>query len=98
MKNQNLLNRKKSSTGALFPVPSSTGWIIQKWLDLSVGDYFVLLNDHNPVRMREQFAAQWPGAFDWRYLQQGPDEFRIKITKLKATAPVGEVIESCGGH
>ena len=33
------------------PIPCSVkhGLIIQTWLQLPVGDYFVLLNDHDPV-------------------------------------------------
>jgi len=50
------------------------------------------------VPLRHQFAAQWPAAFTWEHLVKGPTEFRIKITKLKVTAPVAEVAECCGGH
>jgi len=62
--------------------------IFQRWLDLPLGGYFVLLNDHDPVPLRYQFQAEFPGAFLWDYLETGPDEFRVKITKLRAiTAP-----------
>lgn len=82
------------------PIPCSVKHklIIEKWLGLAVGDYFVLLNDHDPVPLYYQFSAEWPGAFTWQHLVKGPEEFRVKITKLKATAPVGEVAECCGGH
>jgi uncharacterized protein (DUF2249 family) len=82
------------------PIPCSVkhGMIIQKWLDLPVGDYFVLLNDHDPVPLYYQFSAEWPGAFTWQHLVKGPEEFRVKITKLKAAAPVGEVAQCCSGH
>ena len=56
--------------------------IFQRWFDLPVGSYFVLLNDHDPVPLRYQFEGQFPGAFSWEYLEQGPEEFRVKITKL----------------
>lgn len=82
------------------PIPCSIkhGMIIKNWLDLAVGDYFVLLNDHDPVPLYYQFAAQWPGAFTWEHLVKGP-EFRVKITKVKPTSqPGGEVSECCGGH
>jgi uncharacterized protein (DUF2249 family) len=39
------------------------------------------------VPLRYQFAAQWPEAFTWEHLVKGPDEFRVKITKLKETEP-----------
>jgi uncharacterized protein (DUF2249 family) len=98
MKNQNLIEPEKIYDGRSIPCSVKHGLIIQKWLDLPVGDYFVLLNDHDPVRMRDQFSAQWPQAFSWEHLVKGPEEFRIKITKLKAIAPVAEAVECCGGH
>ena len=55
--------------------------IFQRWAELPVGHHFVLINDHDPVPLWYQFAAQFPGVFDWEYLQRGPDEFHVKITK-----------------
>jgi uncharacterized protein (DUF2249 family) len=83
------------------PIPCSVkhGLIIRTWLDLAVDDHFVLLNDHDPVPLYYQFAAQWPGAFSWEHLVKGPDEFRVKITKLKPlAAQTGDVPSPCGGH
>jgi len=57
--------------------------IIAKWRALPVGAAFVLVNNHDPVRLQKQFAEQWPESFAWKYLAQGPEEFRIQITKLK---------------
>ena len=81
------------------PIPCSIkhGLIIRTWLELPVDDYFILLNDHDPVPLFYQFSAQWPGAFEWKHLVQGPDEFRVKITKLKAlSGTVAAARESCG--
>lgn len=58
--------------------------IFQRWFDLPVGGHFILLNDHDPVPLRYQFEGQFAGAFSWEYLEQGPEDFRVKITKLKA--------------
>jgi uncharacterized protein (DUF2249 family) len=83
------------------PIPCSVkhGLIIRIWLDLPVGDHFILLNDHDPAPLRYQFAAQWPNAFAWEHLVKDPAEFRIKITKLKPlVAPVGSIAECCGAH
>ena len=83
------------------PIPCSIkhGLIIRTWIDLPVGDHFVLLNDHDPVPLRYQFAAQWPEAFSWEYLAQAPEEFRVKITKLKELEPsVDPVPSGCDGH
>jgi len=76
------------------PIPCSIkhGLIIQTWLDLQVGQHFILLNDHDPVPLFYQFSAQWPDTFTWQHLVKTPDEVRVKITKLRpltaATAPV----------
>ena len=83
------------------PIPCSVkhGLIIRTWLELPVNDHFILLNDHDPVPLYYQFAAQWPEAFTWEHLVKGPDEFRVKITKLKPlTAPISEAPSCCGGH
>ena len=81
------------------PIPCSVkhGLIIQKWLDLAVNDYFILLNDHDPVPLYYQFSAEWPQAFSWEHLKKGPDEFRVKITKLKPATKKSEAT-CCGGH
>jgi uncharacterized protein (DUF2249 family) len=57
--------------------------IFQRWLDLPAGEYFVLLNDHDPVPLRYQFEAEFPSVFSWEYLEKGPEDFRVKITKLR---------------
>jgi uncharacterized protein (DUF2249 family) len=83
------------------PIPCSVkhGLIIKQWLELSVGDHFILLNDHDPVPLRYQFAAQWPDTFTWEHLVNIPGEARVKITKLKSlAAPASPVAECCGGH
>jgi len=58
--------------------------IFQRWKDLAVGQFFVLLNDHDPVPLRYQFDGEFKGMFSWDYLEKGPEEFRVKITKLRA--------------
>jgi uncharacterized protein (DUF2249 family) len=81
------------------PIPCSVkhGLIIQTWLGLPVGGHFILLNDHDPVPLFYQFSAQWPGAFTWEHLVKGPEEFRVKITKLKSSEEVvAETESACG--
>ena len=81
------------------PCSVKHGLILRTWLELPVGDHFILLNDHDPVRLQNQFAAQWPWAFTWEHLGQQPDEFRIKITKLKELGePAVPIATSCDGH
>ena len=86
------------------PIPCSIkhGLIIRTWLEMPVGEHFVLLNDHDPVPLYYQFAAQWPGAFTWEHLVKGPEEYLVKITKLRAvvdaTVNAPGATGSCGHH
>ncbi len=58
------------------------GQIVRRALDLPVGRHFVLVNDHDPIPLRHQFEAEFPGAFSWEYIERGPDDFRVRITRL----------------
>lgn len=75
--------------------------IFERWAALPVGAHFVLVNDHDPVPLYYQFAAMFPGAFEWTYLVAGPDEFHVKITRLAASPtrpPVAPPPMTCGSH
>ena len=99
MQTENLVSADKVMDVRPIPCSIKHGLIIKQWLELPVGDHFVLLNDHDPVPLYYQFAAQWPNAFTWEHLVNLPGEARVKITKLKALdAPVEPVAERCGGH
>ena len=79
------------------PIPCRVkhGLIFQRWLDLPVGGHFVLLNDHDPVPLRYQFEAEFPHALSWEYLERGPDDFRVRITKLRATTGATTIPAGC---
>ena len=66
------------------PCSVKHGLIIDAWLELAVGDHFILVNGHDPVPLYYQFAAEWPGTFRWEHLRRDPEDFHVKITKLKA--------------
>ncbi len=85
------------------PIPCSIkhGLILKTWRALPVGDYFVLLNDHDPVPLRYQFEAEFPGAFKWEYMGRGPDDFRVKLTKLQPlpdTQSADPATYGCSAH
>lgn len=70
--------------------------IFQRWLDLPVNEFFVLFNDHDPVPLRYQFEAEFAGAFSWEYLERGPEDFRVKITKLRPVNAPPAMPTGCG--
>jgi uncharacterized protein (DUF2249 family) len=83
------------------PCSIKHGLVLKTWRELPVGDYFIVLNDHDPAPLRNQFEAEFPGACRWEYLERGPDDFRVKITKLQ---PLPDVVSAspatygCSAH
>jgi uncharacterized protein (DUF2249 family) len=48
---------------------------------LASGQAMVIVNDHDPRRLREQFTAVHPDAFDWTYEAEGPEVWRVRISR-----------------
>ncbi|MCB0204778.1 MAG: DUF2249 domain-containing protein [Caldilineae bacterium] len=42
----------------------------------------ILVNDHDPKPLYYQFLHERAGQFAWAYLQEGPDEWRVRIERL----------------
>ncbi len=53
---------------------------------LGAGESFELVNDHDPKPLYYQFEAEHAGEFEWLPLEQGPEVWRIRISR-PATAP-----------
>jgi uncharacterized protein (DUF2249 family) len=64
---------------------------------LAAGQAMELVNDHDPRPLFHQFNAQIPGQFAWEYLEQGPDTWRVAITRTGAAAGAGHGNGSCCG-
>lgn len=48
---------------------------------LAPGQSFTLVNDHDPKPLFYQFNFERPGAFDWAYLEEGPEIWRVRISR-----------------
>ena len=48
---------------------------------LKPGTALLLVNDHDPRPLRYQLEAEHPSAFDWQYLEQGPEVWRVSIAR-----------------
>ncbi len=46
---------------------------------LKAGEGFVLVNDHDPKPLYYQFSAEHQGEFEWTYLEEGPEVWRVRI-------------------
>lgn len=49
---------------------------------LEPGQSFELVNDHDPKPLYYQFQAERTGQFEWNYLEQGPETWRVEISKV----------------
>ena len=80
------------------PCSIKHGLILQTFIDLRAGEYFILRNGHDPVPLRYQFEAEFPAAFAWEYVHRLPEDVAVKITKTKALTGVRESTPHCCGH
>jgi len=55
--------------------------IFKTFDELEKGDAFILINDHDPKPLYYQLLHERQGLFVWEYLEQGPEVWRVKITK-----------------
>lgn len=69
--------------------------IFQAFDALEPGASFVLVNDHDPKPLLYLFELE-PGSVAWRYLEDGPDVWRLEIARrlpaVTADQTVAEVI------
>ncbi|SBS74062.1 conserved hypothetical protein [uncultured Mycobacterium sp.] len=68
------------------PKPDKHPAIFAVYEHLPVGDAFVLVNNHDPKHLHQEFDADYPGAYGWDYVETGPRVWRIRVTKLASTA------------
>lgn len=65
--------------------PDKHPTIFATYAALPVGAAFVLINDHDPKHLHEEFEADHAGSYSWEYLNREMRDWRIQITKLAST-------------
>jgi uncharacterized protein (DUF2249 family) len=55
--------------------------ILQLIENLAPGQGLQIENDHDPVLLRGQLEMRFAGLFGWAYLEQGPDLWRVRISR-----------------
>jgi uncharacterized protein (DUF2249 family) len=60
--------------------------IFQAYAAVPVGESLVLVSDHDPRHLREEFEVEHPGSYAWEYLACDPGAWRIRITRLASTS------------
>lgn len=66
--------------------PDKHPTIFAAYDDLDVGDAFVLVNNHDPRHLRDEFEIEHPGGYGWDYVESGPEIWRIRISRLASTS------------
>lgn len=56
--------------------------IFRTFDELKKGESFILVNDHDPKPLYYQFTHERPGQIGWVYQQEGPDLWKVKVTKI----------------
>jgi uncharacterized protein (DUF2249 family) len=74
---------EKIYDGREVPCSIKHGAIISRAVGLAAGDYFVLINGHDPVPLRYQLNAEYPDQFSWDYVERSPDVFAVRIGRTK---------------
>lgn len=64
---------------------------------LKAGEALELVNDHDPVPLRDQFDGRSPGGFVWSILEAGPDLWRVRIAKVQVVAIPVAADSCCSG-
>ena len=56
--------------------------IFDTFFGLQPGEKMQLINDHDPRPLHYQFIMEIKKGFDCEYLEEGPEVWRVAITKL----------------
>lgn len=55
--------------------------IFSAFENLASGEAFIIVNDHDPRPLHYQFAAEYPGIFEWNYDACGPEVWQVRVTR-----------------
>lgn len=58
--------------------------IFETFDGLTVGESFILINDHDPKPLYYQFLHERADQFSWDYLEEGPVDWRVRIGRVAA--------------
>ena len=63
--------------------------IFEAWEKLKEGETLQIINDHDPKPLHYQFEGEYKDSYEWDYVQKGPRDWVVNITKTKATQAAG---------
>ena len=63
---------------------------------LPLGEAMLLSNDHDPKPLYYQFQAESAGHFSWDYVEQGHDQWQVRIGKTGESDKANTGARCCG--
>lgn len=76
------MSRFKAQVDArIYPPREKHAIIFDTFNKLMSGEEMELVNDHDPRPLHYQFLAEYTEQFEWEYLEQGPEIWRVAIKK-----------------
>ena len=85
MRDTNDTERPESLDVRTIAPPQRHPMIFQRFVALPVGEAFILINDHDPKPLYYQLSFEYSGQLGWEYLEQGPEVWRVRISRTAAT-------------
>lgn len=68
--------------------------IFEKFDELISGESLSILNDHDPKPLYFELLAERGKIFTWKYLEEGPENWQVRITKNKTMEGEANVADS----
>ena len=69
------------------PKPQRHPLIFERFGTLAVGESFVLVNNHDPKHLRDEFERDLPGTYGWDYETREHALYRIRISRTADAPP-----------
>lgn len=73
------------------PKPQRHPLIFERFANLAVGESFVLVNNHDPKHLHDEFERDQPGTYRWDYETREHALYRIRISRV-AEAPTPRLL------
>jgi uncharacterized protein (DUF2249 family) len=80
----NQINSQELDVRALIPIKRHEK-LLKLFKDLSAGESFVFINDHDPKPLYYEFRSIFGDVVGWEYLQHDPGEWKVRVTRTEAS-------------
>ncbi|HEY0730992.1 MAG TPA: DUF542 domain-containing protein, partial [Chitinophagaceae bacterium] len=72
--------------------------VLRKFDDLKAGESFLLINDHDPIPLYYEMKAEKGEVFEWKKIENGPELWKVEITKTADAAGAKPKLEHVNGN